>query len=65
MTHAMTVLSDRDMLRIEGGGFWEGFACGAGIAASVFVTVSQDPISKLTQWTVYSGTLAACGIALT
>ena len=59
----MKTLSDVEMSHVEGGGFWEGVACGAGIVGSFAATLSPDPLSKLALWTLYSGTAAACGIA--
>ena len=60
----MKPLSDAAMSRVEGGGFWEGFACGAGIVGSIAASISPDPVSKITLWSLYSGTVAACGLAL-
>ena len=59
----MKPLSDIAMSRLEGGGFWEGFACGAGIVASIAMTLAPEPASKITLWALYGGTAAACGIA--
>ena len=60
----MKPLSDAAMSQIEGGGFWEGFACGAGIVASIAATLSPEPMSKITLWSIYGGTVGACGLAL-
>ena len=59
----MRALCDAEMVGVEAGGFWEGFACGSGIASSVFATFSPEPISKLAIWSLYSATIAACGVA--
>ena len=60
----MKTLTVDQMHAVDGAGFWDGFLCGAGIVASIYVTVSPEPVSKLTAWTVYTGTAAACGSAL-
>ncbi len=60
----MNPLSDAAMSQVEGGDFWEGFACGAGIVGSIAATIAPEPMSKFALWSLYSGTVAACGIAL-
>lgn len=60
----MRELTIEQMQTIDGAGFWEGFLCGAGIMGSIAVTISPEPVSKLTAYGVYTGTLAACGMAL-
>ena len=64
MNERMKPLSDAAMSRVEGGGFWQGFACGAGIVGSIAASLSPDPVSKLALWGLYSGTVAACGLPL-
>ncbi len=59
----MRSLSYAEMSLVDGGGFWEGFVCGAGIVGSLAATFSPEPASKITLWALYSGTLGACGIA--
>jgi hypothetical protein len=59
----MRSLSHAEMLWVEGGDFWEGFVCGAGIVGSLAATFSPEPLSKITLWGLYSGTVGACGIA--
>jgi hypothetical protein len=41
-------------------GFFSGFLCGAYLAAAFAITPTT---SVLTRWTIYSGTIAACGHA--
>jgi hypothetical protein len=41
-------------------GFFEGFLCGAYVAAAVAITPTT---SVLTRWTIYSGAVATCGLA--
>ncbi len=40
--------------------FFAGFLCGAYLAAAFAITPTT---SVLTRWTIYSGTVAACGNA--
>ena len=52
-------MSERDG-RIGFRGFFSGFLCGAYLAAAFAITPTT---SVLTRWTIYSGTIAACGHA--
>ncbi len=61
----MTALSASQMREVNGEGFWDGFLCGASVGALVSVTLSPDPVSKLTLGTIWAGALASCGSALT
>ncbi len=56
----MRALTVDEMADIEGMKFWAGFGCGAGIIASIAVTGTPDVIAR---WSIYSGTIAACGAA--
>jgi hypothetical protein len=59
----MRPMSRAQMVCVEGGGFWDGFLCGAGIAVTVSAFLSPDPLSKLTLSTLFTGTVGACGNA--
>lgn len=59
----MQTLTAEQMMGVDGFGFWEGFACGAGVIGSIAATISPDPLSKAALWSLYSGTIAACGMA--
>lgn len=62
----MRTLAMHEMAAIAGGGFWAGFACGAGLVASVALIVAPDPtITKFAAGVIYTSTAAACGLALT
>ena len=41
-------------------GFFDGFLCGALVVASFAITPT---VSVVTRWTIYSGTVTACGNA--
>ena len=56
----MTELTTHQMADINGMSFWMGFLCGAGIIASIALSATVDPVMR---WSVYSGTLGACGLA--
>lgn len=61
----MQELTMSQMSRTDGGSafrrrFLAGFLCGAGIAAALAITPTT---SVVTRWTIYSGTIAACGNA--
>ena len=60
----MRTLALQEMSAIAGGGFWAGFACGAGLVATVALIVAPDPsITKFAAGIVYTSTAAACGLA--
>ena len=60
----MRELTMRQMSETDGRigfrGFFGGFLCGAYLAAAFAITPTT---SVLTRWTIYSGTVAACGNA--
>ena len=60
----MRELTIRQMSETDGRigfrGFFSGFLCGAYVAAAFAITPTT---SVLTRWTIYSGTIAACGNA--
>ena len=55
----MTTLTRDSMSDIRGGGFWEGFGCGLGLATAFVVFTSPDPFSKLALLS-YGGALLGC-----
>ena len=61
----MQELSIEMVQQIDGEGFWGGFLCGAGLAASAYVLFTPDPVGKLAMYTVLTSTAGACGLALT
>ena len=59
----MRDLTACQMSRVDGrefGGFFEGFLCGALVVAAFGITPTT---SVVTRWTIYSGMVAACGLA--
>ena len=56
----MHQMSERDGGRFSMRPFFAGFLCGAYLAAAFAITPTT---SVLTRWTIYSGTVAACGNA--
>lgn len=54
----MKALTAGQMADIEGRSFLAGFACGAGIIASIAAIGSPVP---LTRWVIWSTTIVACG----
>ena len=56
----MTELASHRMADINGMSFWHGFLCGAGIISSIAISATPDPIVR---WSIYSGTVGACGLA--
>ena len=57
----MRELTMHQMSEMDGRlGFFDGFLCGALLVASFAITPT---VSVLTRWTIYSGTVAACGNA--
>ncbi len=60
----MRELTMRQMSETDGRlgfrGFFEGFLCGAYVAAAVAITPTT---SVLTRWTIYSAAVATCGLA--
>jgi energy-converting hydrogenase Eha subunit C len=62
--NTMRPMSRAQMTKVEGGGFWDGFACGGGIVTSIAVALSPEPLSKITMWSVWSGTWVACASAI-
>ena len=56
----MTELTTYQMADINGTSLWMGFLCGAGIISSIAISASPDPVVR---WTIYSGTVGACGLA--
>lgn len=59
----MRPMSHAEMIALEGGDFWQGFLCGAGLITSAAMILSPEPVSKLTLWSVIFGTAGACGLA--
>ena len=60
----MRELTTRQMSETDGRlgarGFFDGFLCGAYVAAAFAITPTA---SVLTRWTIYSGAVATCGNA--
>ncbi len=54
----METLSAEQMTDIHGQLFWGGFACGAGLIASIVAFGSPLP---LTRWSIWTATATACG----
>jgi hypothetical protein len=56
----MTELTTHQMADINGMSFWMGFLRGAGIISSITISATPNPIVR---WSIYSGTVGACGLA--
>ncbi len=61
----MRTMAISEMTEVTGGTFWSGFACAAGVILTIATAVSPEPVSKLAFGSLFTGTVAACGVALT
>lgn len=59
----MHTMSQVQMQNVDGGRFWDGMVCGAGIVLTLALATAPEPTSKTIVYATALGTVAACGAA--